>query len=60
MEKFNVFLGLKLSHLIFSAIKTLSISLQGEDTTIQETVHASKLALNYVEAQRTDDSFAHS
>ena len=54
MEKFNIFFSLKLSHLIFSAIETLSISLQGEDTTIQETVHTSKLALNYLEAQHTD------
>ena len=27
MEKFNIFFGLKLSHLIFSAIEMLSISL---------------------------------
>lgn len=57
MEKFNLFYGLKLSHLIFSAIEQLSISLQGKDTTIQESVHAAKLALNYLEFQRNDDKF---
>lgn len=33
MEKSNLFYGLKLSHLIFSAIEQLSISLQGNDTS---------------------------
>ena len=56
MEKFNLYFGLKLSHLIFSAMEQLSISLQGKDTTIQESVQAARLALNYLEAQRTDDS----
>ena len=36
-------------------MEQLSISVQGEDTTIQESVHASRLAVNYLEAQRTDD-----
>ena len=54
----NLTFGLQfLSHLIFSATEQLSITLQGVDTTIQECVHASKLALSYLEVQRTDDSF---
>ena len=57
MEKFSLFFGLKLSHLIFSAMEQLSISLQRKDTTIQESVQAAKLALNYLEEQRHDDKF---
>ena len=54
MEKSNVFFEHKLSHLIFSAIEQLSISLQGKDKTIQEAVQDSKLALHYLEALRSD------
>ena len=57
MEKFCVFFGLKLSHLIFSAGEQLSLSVQGKDTTIQEAVIASKLACSYLERQRTDEAF---
>ena len=40
MEKFSTFLGLKLSHLIFSATEQLSMKLQGRNTTMQEAVNS--------------------
>ena len=54
VEKFYRF---KFSHLLFSATEQVSLTLQGVDTTIQEAVQASKLALKYLERQRKDDSF---
>ena len=41
MERFNLYFGLKLSHLIFSAMEQLSISLQGEDTASYSGVSTS-------------------
>ena len=43
--------------LLISATEQLSITLQGVDTTIQEAVQASKLALTYLQRQRKEDSF---
>ena len=57
MDRFSTYYGLCLSHLIFSGAEQLSLSLQGEDTSIQEGVQASKLALKYFERQRKDDAF---
>ena len=57
MEKFSTYFGLKLSHLVFSATEQLSLTLQGRDTTIQEAVQASKLAVHFIERQRTDEAY---
>ena len=57
LEKLYTYFGLKLSHLLFSATEQLSITLQGINKTIQEAVQASKLALNYLERQRKEESF---
>lgn len=57
MEKFCTFFGLHLSHLVFSATEQLSLNLQGIDTTVQETIQASNLALKYLERQRSDEAF---
>ena len=57
MEKFSTYFGLQLSHLIFSAMEQLSLSLQGKDTTVQEALQASKLALAYLRRQRSDVEF---
>ena len=57
MEKFIIYYGLKLSHLIFSATEQLSLSLQGKDTAIQEALLASKLALQNLQRQRSDEAF---
>ena len=56
-EKFCTFFGLHLSHLVFSATEQLSINLQGIDTTVQEAIQASNLALKYLERQRSDEAF---
>ena len=57
MEKFSTFLGLKLSHLIFSGAEQLSITLQGKDTTVQESINAADLAVEFLERLRVDSSF---
>ena len=57
MEKFCTFFGLHLSHLVFSATDQLYLSLQGIDTTVQEAIQASNLALKYLERQRSDEAF---
>ena len=54
--KFSTHLGLKVSHLIFSATEQLCITLQGKDTTIQDAVQASKLAVSFLERQRCDNA----
>jgi len=57
MEKFSMFLGLKLGYLMFGASETLSKSLQGKDTTIQEAIGAANLAKGFYKRQRTDQAF---
>ena len=44
IEKFSTLFGLKLDFLIFSASETLSVSIQGKDTTLQEALTAVNLA----------------
>ena len=57
MDKFSTFWGLKLSHLIFSAVEQLSITLQAKNTTMQDAVESSKLAMNFLQRQRSEESF---
>ena len=57
MEKFSTLFGLKLGYLIFGASETLSKSLQGKDTTIQEADAAVNLAKGFYRRQRSDQSF---
>ena len=56
-EKFSTFFGLKLSHLIFSGAEQLSITLQGKDTTVQESINAADLVVMYLERLTVDSSF---
>ena len=49
--------GLKLGYLMFGASETLSKSLQGKDTTIQETIGAANLAKGFYKRQRTGEAF---
>lgn len=51
-NKFSTFFGLMLSHLIFSATEQLSITLQAMNTTMQDVVECSKLAISFLERQR--------
>jgi len=57
MEKFSMLFGLKLGYLMFGASETLSKSLQGKDTTIQEAIGAANLAKGFYKRQRTDQAF---
>ena len=57
MEKFCTFFGLHLSYLVFSATEQLSLNLQCKDTTVQEAMQASNLAINYLEKQWSDEAF---
>ena len=57
LEKFSTMFGLKLGYLIFGASKTLSKSLQGKDTTLQEALSAVSLATAFYKGQRTDEAF---
>ena len=57
MDKFSTFFGLKLAHLIFSGTEQLSLTLQGKDTTIQEAVNATELAVKYLTRLRSDSTF---
>lgn len=59
MEKFCMFFGLHLSHLVFSATEQLSLSLQGKDITMQDAIQASNLTIKYLERQRSDEAFDH-
>ena len=43
--------------LIFAGTEQLSLSLQGKDTTVQESVNAAELAIKYLERQRQNASF---
>ena len=52
----HVFLD-SISHLVFSATEQLSLSLQGKDTTMQDAIQASNLAITYLERQRSDEAF---
>ena len=56
MEKFSMLFGLKLGYLMFGASETLSKSLQGMDTTIQEAIGAVNLAKGFYKRKRTDQA----
>ena len=57
MDKFSTYFGLELSYLVFSATEQLSITLQGTDTSLQQAVQAAKLAIAYMERQRSDAAY---
>ena len=57
MDKFSTYFGLEPSCLVFSATEQLSITLQGTDTSLQQAVQAAKLAINYMERQRSDAAY---
>ena len=57
MDKLSTFFRLKLAHLVFSGTEQLSLTLQGKDTTIQEAVNATELAIKYLTRLRSDVTF---
>lgn len=58
LEKFSTLFGLKLGYLLFSASETLSKSLQGKDTTLQEALSSVCLTKAFYRRQRTDEAFS--
>ena len=48
-----------MGYLIFGASETLSKSLQGKDTTVQEALSAVNLAKAFYRRQRVDEAFSH-
>lgn len=57
MEDFDMFFGLKLTYLIFSAAEQLSINLQAKDVTVQEAVHGAKLLTTHLRSLRNEAKF---
>ena len=57
LEKFGTFFGLKLSFFVFSVTEQLSITLQGQNTTLYEAKHASSLSESYLRKQRSDSAY---
>ena len=57
MEKFSVYFGLKLSHVVFAISEQLSTTLQSKDLTAQEAVKAVDMALEFFNRQRNNASF---
>ena len=57
LEIFSTLFGLKLCYLIFGASETLSKSLQGKGTTLQEALAAVNLAKAFHKRQRTNEAF---
>ncbi len=57
LENFSTFFGLHLAYLIFSATEQLSLTLQSKNTTIQEVVMSSELAVAFLERQRSQSAF---
>ena len=57
MESFDMYFGLKLVYLIFSAGEHLSINLQAKSTTIQEAIKGANLLHAFLKSQRTESKF---
>ena len=55
MDKFGVYFGLKLSHMIFSVSEQLSVSLQRKDINAQEAVTQAK---SFFRRHRCDSAFS--
>ena len=57
MESFEIFFGLKLAHLIFSASEQISTNLQAKDTSIQEATRGANLLITHYQSLRTEPKF---
>jgi len=58
LKRFLTLFGLKLGYLLFGASETLSTSLRGKDTTLQEAVSSVNLVKAFYKRQRTDEAFS--
>ena len=57
LEKFEMFFGLKLGHLLFGAAKEISKVLQAKNTSVQEAVSAVSVTRAFYQRQRKDTAF---
>ena len=57
LKKFDTYIGLKMSHLIFSATEQTSVMLQGKNTSLQEALNCVEMATGYLKKLRSDESF---
>ena len=57
LESFDIFFGLKLSHLIFSASEQFSTNLQAKDPTIYEATHGAELLVSHYKSLRIESKF---
>ena len=57
LDRFEIYFGLKLCHLVFSCTEEVSLLLQGKSTTLEDACQQVAVAKRYLEKQRTDDSF---
>ena len=57
MEGFDMFFGLKLGYLIFSAAEQLSINLHAKDISVQEAVCGAELLTTHLRSLRSEDKF---
>ncbi len=57
LEQFRTFFGLKLCHLVFSAIEQLSTTLQGNTITAEIAIQARDAAMAYLRRQRCEEAF---
>ena len=57
MDKYGVYFGLKLSHMIFSVSEQLSVTLQRKDINAQEAIKAAAQTKHFFSRQRSDGAF---
>ena len=57
LERFEIYFGLKLCHLVFSCTEEVSLLLQEKSTTLEDACQQVAVAKRYLEMQLTDDSF---
>lgn len=57
MESFEVFFGLKLAHLIFSASEQFSTNIQGKDTNVYDATHGAELLASHYKSLRIESRF---
>lgn len=57
LNQFSTLFGLKLSHLLYSAAETVSLTLQRKDITLQDTLCAVEVATAYYRRLRSEEEF---
>ncbi len=57
LQSFDIYFGLKLAHLIFSAAEQFSTNLQAKNITIQEATRGAKLLVSHLKSLRKEARF---